>query len=144
LSLTLTRVIDSLSQMELCTLLPEVKGPMMDEYKKITPTLAFLHEWPDDNLATLFKQASNEEMVTFLQIRTDMKDRALGLVPPMMRTILTDDLSKPNPLKESEQEAQLVSLLNKVKSLMISGEINLTAIFKDTSESNSDDQSQAA
>ncbi|MCB9025293.1 MAG: hypothetical protein H6625_03175 [Bdellovibrionaceae bacterium] len=134
LSSTLTKIVDSLNIIDSCTLLKQIKGPVMQDFKQQTPSLAFLDEWPDEALKTLLKTASNEEILNYLKIRSDLKDRALNLVPPMTRIILSDDVDKPNMLKENEQVFYLESFLDKVRYLVVQGEIDLKEIFKNKLE----------
>ncbi|MCB0413336.1 MAG: hypothetical protein KDD50_03325 [Bdellovibrionales bacterium] len=129
---TLGKIIESLSLLETCTLLEKIEGEAMVEYKKHSPSLAFLSEWPDDALSTLFKVANTEELANFLQIRKDLQERCLTLVPPMTKAILSDDLKKPSSLKESEKEELLSGLLEKMKSLIANGEVDLERIFAKT------------
>ncbi|MCB0389698.1 MAG: hypothetical protein KDD58_00335 [Bdellovibrionales bacterium] len=130
LDMTLTKLINSLTSVESLNILPKIQGNMMEEYKIKNPSLAFLHEWPDDYLRILFKGASTDEILNYLQIRSDMVTRVMAIVPPMTQAILKDDLAKETSLGEMERSVLLDSLLDKLRQLIGLGDINLETVFK--------------
>lgn len=129
LGMSLAKVVEALSIREACELLPKARGWSLVEYKKTVPSLAFLPEWTDAALTQLFKIVTNEEMVTYLKFKPDMQERALRLVPPMMKAIMVDDLKKPGNVGEQEQEQLLLALNDKMRRLVESGEVDLASMF---------------
>lgn len=134
LSVTLARLVGSLSIKESCTLLRNISGPSAQDLKSEYPSVAFLEEWPEAPLKALFRVTTNEELLNYLLIRRDLQARFLKLVPPMTRTIISDDLNSESQLSEEEQEKLLLSMQEKIKDLVDAGEVNLKDIFKHQSE----------
>jgi flagellar motor switch protein FliG len=136
LSSSLGKIINGLTPIEACTLVTEIKGPAMRDFKKSSPSLAFLNEWPDKDLSLLMRVSSTEELATYLRIRPDLESRIMELVPPMAKAILQDDMKKPSTLSEQDQGKLLLSMLKKIEDLVAKGEINLSSIFVETLEEN--------
>lgn len=135
LSLTLYKLIDSMSIVDACQLLSKVDGPVMDSFKRNTPHIAFLKEWTVICMEILIKRASNEELMAYLRICPEMQKYVVELVSPRARQILEDDLSRPDSMKSAEKETHIQSLHNKLLYLINSGEITLDeAIVSDDKE----------
>ncbi len=143
LDMTLERIIDVMSIAESCVLLRNVICPAVSEYNSRRPSLAFLHEWPADDLRLLLGRATSEEMTAFLSVRPDMDQVVLATIAPKARQILEDDLKNRDQIKESDREVLLRSIEQKLNALVSEGEIDLKRIFSQTNSETSDDQQAA-
>lgn len=60
LEMTLQKIVMGLAAIEKITLLKDLKGAGMEQFKKTTASLAFLHQWPDGALAKLVGRANSD------------------------------------------------------------------------------------
>lgn len=130
LSMTLNKLIDSMSFIDACQLMPKVKGPMVNFYKTKNPHLCFLQDWTIAAQETLIKKASNEELLAYLRVVPVMKAEVLELISPRAKQILVDDLGREDSLPESEKEKRLESLHNRLINLILSNTIILEDAIK--------------
>jgi hypothetical protein len=129
LDMTLNKVIESLTPSEEVSLLAQVNGSSITEFKQTTPSLAFIGEWPDDPLTLLLSRATADELVAFLRVRGDLKDRILALSPPLTAEMAGDELARPDRLSEADRDGWLTSFSRRLKEMVQSQEIALDEIF---------------
>jgi hypothetical protein len=116
--------------MEEMALLPQLSGPGIEAYKCSQFSLAFLHEWNDSALRPVFSKAMPDEVVAFLRMRMDSRERIIGLCPPMTAIVASDDLERENSFTEKEQNILLNQLAARVRQLVDAGEIQLIMAYQ--------------
>jgi hypothetical protein len=129
----LTRLAEALSPLEELTLMGTITGDGVERYKRSQPSLAFLHEWPDDRMAAVFSTAMPNEVVAYLRQRGDHAQRVLSVCPPMTAAVAQDDLQRPDTGSDDDTNRLLSSLLERMQALVSQGEINLARIFDQAS-----------
>jgi hypothetical protein len=127
----LVKLVSVLSPLEELTILPEMKGAGFDLLKRSTPSLAYLAQWPDEKLSILLGRAMPDEIVGFLRVRPDLKDRFLGLCPPMTAEVTSDELRRPDTLGEADKNRMLAAFSTRLKEMVERQELSLEQIFKD-------------
>lgn len=125
LSLTLAKLIDTMDLVEAIRVLPKVEGPVIEEFKMTNPHIAFLETWSPGPLEMILKKATNEELIAYARIVPDMADFMLELVSPRTKKILADDLARPDRMPDSEKEAYISSLHDKLVKMVQKGEVTL-------------------
>ncbi len=125
LSLTLSKLIDTMDLVEAIRVLPKVEGPVIEQFKMTNPHIAFLEQWSPGPLEMILKKANNEELMAYARIVPDMADFMLELVSPRTKKILADDLARPDRMPDSEKEAYISSLHDKLVKMVQKGEIAL-------------------
>lgn len=129
LSKSLQSLIEVMSYKEAILLLKDMDGPVLLDYKKTHPSLAFLHDWPDESFNLLIQQAGQEEIMALVSVRPDLKDRVFQGLPPRMRQILEDDFSNIENMKESDQEKFLQNLHMQLVLFVDNGYVDLPSVF---------------
>lgn len=129
LDMSIQKIVGSLTRVEEITLLAGMSGYAIQAYKRVTASLAFLHEWPDDLLSLLVSRSTVDELVALSRIRQDMKDRLLGLCPPMTATMATDELNREDKFSESDKNVLLQNLRERLESMVENKEVDLERIF---------------
>lgn len=127
---TFNRVADSLSPSESVVILSEISHSVPLEYKQTVPNIAFLAEWPDDKLSILLSSVGADELVAFLRLKSELKERFTQLSPPMTAEMVVDELSRPGNESDKETERFLEKFNARVKDLVSNGAISLEEIFK--------------
>ncbi len=130
LSMTLNKLIDSMTFMDACRLMSKVKGPMVEEYKIKHPHIGFFSDWTVSSQEILIKKATNEELNAYIRVVPEMSPNVLELVSPRARQILEDDLGRPDNMLEAEKEKLIQSLHNRLLNLVYSNAINLEEAIK--------------
>ncbi len=139
MSLTLTKLIDSMSFIDACHTLPSVEGPVIEQFKQKNAHIAFLSQWSKEALNIIVKQASNDELLAYLRVMPDMKHFVLEFVSSRAQMILEDDLNQPDVLSENDKEELLGSFQQLITRLVSSGELSLDEILK-TDDNISDEE----
>jgi len=129
LELSFNKVVSSLSILEKIAYLPDLKGDAIDEYKRSVPSIAFLSEWPDEKLKILFMGISADEMIGYLRVRPDLKERFLALTSMMVGEIASDELSRPDKSNQQDREKALEFLAQRLDDMVQQGDLSLTEIF---------------
>lgn len=62
LEMSFNKIVNALSPLEEVVLLAEMDHPGLSNFKRTTPTIAFIHEWPDDKLQKLLSQVPSDEL----------------------------------------------------------------------------------
>jgi hypothetical protein len=125
LSLTVAKLIDTMYLVEAIRVLPKVEGPVIEEFKMTNPHIAFLETWSPGPLEMILKRATNEELIAYARIVPDMADFMLELVSPRTKKILADDLARPDRMPDTEKEAYISSLHDKLVKMVQKGEVTL-------------------
>jgi hypothetical protein len=131
---TLSKLIGSMGQMESIQILQQVKGPMLDKFKRTQPHLAFLSQWANEPLRFFLSKASNDEIMAYLRLSPDLTQHFLGLVPPMVERILRDDLQVTDSMRDTDKEELLQTLSTRLNQLVAAGEIDLESVFVENPE----------
>ncbi len=125
LSLTLQKLIDTMDLVEACKVLPKVEGPVIEQFKMTNPHIAFFEQWSPGPMELVAKKATNEELISYCRVVPDMADLLVELVSPRTKKILSDDLSRPDRMMDSEKEAYISSLHDKLIKTVNKGEVSL-------------------
>ena len=154
LEMSFNKIVATLTPSEEVTLLKELTGDAIEEYKRAIPSLAFLHEWPDDKIKILMMGITPDELISYLRVRTDLKTRMLGLASMMVGEIAGEELGKPDKSSAAEKDKGIEFFNARVKALVEQNDINLSEIFGprsgdgqpggNNSDGNNDDAKRAA
>lgn len=94
-------------------------------------TLAFVDEWKSDSLRRLTQVATADEVLQLMRTVPTAQNQLLQECPPMMRTILEDDLKLSSITDPNIQNQKLKGLRNKWAKLLQSENIALSRIYMD-------------
>lgn len=134
MSLTFTKLVESLSWIDACHALPEIEGPVARQFKRSTPHVAYIKDWSEEDFRVVCKSASNESLLAYIVTLPEMKDKILSLVSPRAQNILEDDLEQADSLDKKQIEESLGKLNRKIESLVKQGTVDLNRTFKDEDE----------
>lgn len=129
LEMTLNKLVEALEPVEEVVLLAGMQGPAAQEFRRTTPTLAFLAEWPDEAMGTLLAQASADEVIALCRIRPDLQERLLKVAPQLTVAMVTDELSKPDNLSAKDKGFWIESLSKRLRTLVMTKTLALDEIF---------------
>ncbi len=129
LGMALNKIVESLSIIEEITLLADIQTPGIEEFKRGRPSLAFLGEWPDDQLKMLMMGLTPDELVSYLRVRMDLKDRMLGLASMMVAEIAKEELQTPDKQPAAETEKAIEFFSQRLKAMVEQGDLNLVDVF---------------
>jgi flagellar motor switch protein FliG len=129
LDMTFDKIVSSLGLLEQFDLLPKMKSTELQDYKRRIPTVAFLNEWPEDKLGLILSRLSADQILLYLRLNSDMKDRFLKLSPPMVAEVLEDDLLRTDTSSSADKEAALKQIESVMISICKNKEVDLTEIF---------------
>ncbi|MEO0336040.1 MAG: hypothetical protein AAF202_06590, partial [Pseudomonadota bacterium] len=81
--ISMTRSLESLIEVmpfrESIFMLNDLSGPVIEQYKRTQPSLAFVHFWPDDVLMEFVKHVGQDELLALLVLREEMFERVINL-----------------------------------------------------------------
>lgn len=129
LEMTLNKLVEALTPAEELVLLAGMQGPAAEEFRRSTPSLAFISEWADEPLATLLSQATTDEILALCRVRPDVKDRVLSLAPKMTVAMVSDELSMPDRLSAKDKGVWIEALSKRLRTLVLSKALVLEEIF---------------
>jgi len=129
LGMAFDRIVETLTIIEEITLLADIETPGIEEFKRTRPSLAFLGQWPDDQLKMLMMGLTPDELISFLRVRTDLRDRMLGLASMMVAEIAKEELQTPDRQPAAETEKAIEFFSQRLKALVEQNEIILTDVF---------------
>jgi hypothetical protein len=129
LDMSFIKIVDSLTLVEQITILHELKGKGVEEFKRSHPSLAFLGEWPDDKLKLLLMGLTPDELVAYLRVRPDLKDRVIGLASMMVAEIAKEELSMPDKTPAAETEKAIENFSFRLQNMVEQGDFNLLDVF---------------
>lgn len=127
--MTLGKIVSSLDALESMTLLPQIQGQVMNQFKTRNVNLAFIHEWPDSSLSLLVSRATADELSAYIRLRPALKDRIIKLCPPMTAEMVNEEINKEDKTSDKDKSAWLNSLLERAQQLVRDNEVDLEAIF---------------
>jgi flagellar motor switch protein FliG len=129
LGMAFSKIVETLTITEEITLLADLQTPGVEEFKRTRPSLAFLGQWPDDHLKILMMGLTPDELVSFLRVRTDLKDRMLGLASMMVAEIAREELQTPDKQPAAETEKAIEFFSQRLQGMVEQNEIILTDVF---------------
>lgn len=144
MSMTLSKLIETMTFVDACKLMTKVQGPIIEDYKIKHPHLGFFSDWTVSAQEVLIKKATNEELTAYIRTVPEMSPNVLELVSPRARQILEDDINRPDTMSEPEKEKWLQSLHNRLLNLVYTNVINLEDAIKKKNESSGGGLSIAA
>jgi hypothetical protein len=133
----------SLSCKEEFTWLPNALKDLPDKgisIKRSYPSIAFLHEWPDDILKTFFEGLDTKLLVAYLRLMPSMAERIKGLVSQRLTIIINDELISKRTVNEKDLDKNLEQLKIILHQRVMAGSISLGQVFalNDTPNPNHD------
>lgn len=132
LDMTFDKIVSMLDIFEEFEILPKLQNDEMIKFKKRTPSIAFLHEWPDDKLGILMTKLRSDEIVTYLRFKPDQKDRILKISPPMTAEVVSEDFEQKDRSSKLEKEAALKNIVEAAKEMIVRNELDLSVIFQNS------------
>lgn len=129
LEMTLHKLVEAIDPVEEIVLLAGMQGPAAEEFRRTTPSLAFLAEWPEEALGTLLSQASTDEVVAICRVRPDLQEKILKAAPALTVAMVTDELSKPDKLSAKDKGIWIESMKKRLRTLVMSKTLVLEEIF---------------
>ncbi len=129
LEMTLAKIVSALSPIEEVTLLAGMVGSAVSDFKRSTPSLAFLGEWPDQKLSILLSSTLPDELVAFCRVRTDIGERLISLAPQMTAELTIDELRSPDRMTVEEKNQRLLEMNARLLGLFTRKELRLDEIF---------------
>ncbi len=126
------RLFASISVLDELLLLKDIVPKISDggiSLKKNIPSLAFIHEWPEEKARNLFTQATNDEVMSLVKVYADKKDQILNLCPSRIKTIVNDDFNLEDKMDIKTKNKHLSSLKLKLLKMVNKGEVDLDSIF---------------
>lgn len=126
------KLLNALSALDEIRLLRELSSKLSDgavSIKRTVPALAYLGEWPDHLLKRIFSTAVSDEVMAFLRVVPESKERLLPLCPPRVQEIVGGDLMKPDQTTEEMKERHLSALKLRLIQTVNREGINLEEIF---------------
>lgn len=129
LEMTLNKLVEALTPAEELVLLAGMQGPAAEEFRRSTPSLAFISEWEDEPLSILLSQATTDEILALCRVRPDVKERVLNLAPKMTVAMVSDEFAKPDRLSAKEKGIWIEALTKRLRTLVLSKALVLEEIF---------------
>jgi hypothetical protein len=105
-------------------------------------TFAFIDEWKSEALRRLTQIATAEEILQLMLALPSCQESLLQECPPVMRTILEDDLKISVSVDSNSQNQKLKSLKAKWSKLLQAENISFSSLYQ--SFKHSDEESHAA
>ncbi len=130
MSMTLNKLVESMSYIDACKILPKVEGPVVETFKQKNPHIGFFADWKKESQEVVIKRSTNEELMAYLRIVPNMTDTILGLISPRAKQILEDDLSRSDLVAVVEKERLIYSLHNRLENLVLTNVISLEDAIK--------------
>ncbi len=95
------------------------------EIQKLHPSPAFLPYWPKDELTALLREASTDELLSFIHFMPEMQETAFAVLPDMSCEILKDTLPRADKQPIKEHRGNLESLQGRLSRFLEKTEIEL-------------------
>lgn len=130
------KLLGSMTAVDEIRLLKELEAKVSDgalSIKRTFPSLAFVGEWPDHLLKMVFSSALNDEVMAFLRLMPESKERVLSLCPPRVREIVESDISKDDLMSLEAKEKNLSALKVRLLRVVNREGVNLEEIFLEKS-----------
>ncbi|WP_413293371.1 hypothetical protein ACLSU7_18475 [Bdellovibrio sp. HCB185ZH] len=94
-------------------------------------TLAFVEEWKPDYIRRLTQIATAEEVLNLIRVVPQAQEAILAQCPPMMKTILSDDLKLNSKVDLNVQNQKVKALKAKWAKLLQAENITIARIYVD-------------
>jgi hypothetical protein len=133
LEMTLNKLVEALDPSEQIVLLAGMQGQAAEEFRRTTPSLAFLSEWPEEALGALLAQASTDEVVALCRVRPDLKERVLKCAPQLTVAMVDDELAGPDRMSAKDKGVWIEALTKRLRTLVMTKALVLDEIFPITS-----------
>jgi hypothetical protein len=144
LEMTLNKIVEALTPIEEATLLQGLQGSAIDDFKRVSPSLAFLGEWPEDKLSILLSRVSADELLPLLRIRQDLQEKFIRICPPMTAEMLQEELVREDKSSERDKNTWLQALSGRMKEMVALREVVLEDLFHVTATPLSSKESSPA
>lgn len=95
-------------------------------------TLAFVDEWNADAQRRLTQVATADEVLSLIRAIPSCQEQLLNECPPMMRTILEDDLKMSATMEALVQNQKIKNLKAKWAKLLHTENLSLSRLYKET------------
>jgi hypothetical protein len=128
----LPNLLFSLSAREELNLLPQIIAKLPDEglsIKRAYPSIAFIPEWPDQELKTLFENSEVKTISTYLFLVPGMTDKILSFLPNRLVMMIKEELNNRKTPNEKEIEKNIGALKLQLLQKVQNGVINFGSIF---------------
>lgn len=132
LDMTFEKIVSMLSVLEEFEILPKLQSEELFKFKKRTPSIAFIHEWPDDKFALMLAKLKSDQIVTYLRFKPDQKERILKISPPMTAEVVAEDFEQQDRASQADKEAALTAIVDVAKEMVANNEVDLSVIFQNT------------
>lgn len=135
----LPKLLKSFSIVDEMKLLKEITQKVSDNglsIKQSFPSLAFIHQWPEDKAKAILSQASGDEVLAFLRLMPEISEQILPLCASRVQTIVSEDLAREDQTSLEQKEKHLSSLKLRMLQLINKENIQLDVIFASVSPSN--------
>ena len=129
LEMSFLKIVDALTPIEEITILSEMKNDAIEIFKRTRPSLAFLHQWPDDKLRVAMIGITPDELITYLRLRPEMKERMLSLASMMVSEIAGEELNAPDKTPLAEKEKAVEFFTTRIRTLVEQNDVNLEEVF---------------
>ena len=129
LEMSFMKIVDALTPIEEITILSEMKNDAIEIFKRTRPSLAFLHQWPDDKLRVAMIGITPDELITYLRLRPEMKERMLSLASMMVSEIAGEELNAPDKSPLAEKEKAIDFFTTRIRTLVEQNDVNLEEVF---------------
>lgn len=129
LEMSFNKLVDCLGIIERVTILKDLKGRGVEEYKRTVASLAFLGEWPDFQLKMLMLGLTPDELVAFLRIRPDLQEKMMAQATMMVGEIAREELAGPDKMPQADKEKAVEFFESRLKGMVEQGDLNLTEVF---------------
>ncbi|MBC7741387.1 MAG: hypothetical protein H7061_04265 [Bdellovibrionaceae bacterium] len=129
LDTSLEKIISALPKIDELSLLPQIQGAGVQNYKRKNVSVAFLHEWPDDKLGLFITQLKTDHLVSYLRLKADQKERILAICQPRAAAVVKDEVEREDRVSLSDKENHLLDIAELMENFRESGNIDLETVF---------------
>jgi hypothetical protein len=129
LDMPLNKILQGFKLSEQIHFMKEMPQEQMTHFKKTTPHLAFIDEWPEEELKGLMAKLNSDEIVNYLRLVPEAENTFLNACPPLTVKIVKDELKRDSELSDNDITRLLNNMNVKMINLYEQGEVNLQKIF---------------
>lgn len=126
------KLLESMTVYDEIMLLKEISQKISDgaiSLKQSFPSLAFIGEWPEAKAKLVMAGATTDEVLTFLRLMPELKEKILPVCAPRVQTIVQEELRKEDQTSKEAKEQHLGSLKLRLLQAVNKEGINLEEIF---------------
>ena len=136
LEMTLTKLVKALTPVEEATLLTDLQGAAIGDYKRSVPSVAFLGEWPDEKLKLLMAKTTADETCALLRMRPDLNERLVALCPGFTAELVVEELGRDDKTSENEKSKLLEIFNRRIQEMVTLRELDLESLFDASGDQN--------